>query len=152
MQSHPKYTLFAVATLTVAVAACAGSPAHDNTGSASRNDASALPATIGLTVGGSMDVPDANLRIRFDSVTSDSRCPTDVQCIQAGSATVALTIAKLTGQMTKSFASLSTAPGKDTATVYSQPLRLLSVEPGRVSTAPTPMSAYRIELGVGARK
>lgn len=99
-----------------------------------------------------MDVPDANLRIRFDSVTSDSRCPTDVQCIQAGSATIALTIAKLTGQMTKSLVSLSTVPGKDTATVYSQPLRLLSVAPSRVSTAPTPMSAYRIELGVGAQK
>lgn len=133
-------------------AACAGSPANDPVGDANRNDLPVLPATIAIAAGASVDVPSANLRIRFDSVTAESRCPHDVQCVQAGSATVALTIGQLSGVMSAQLLSLSTVAGKDTATSYGKPVRLLSVAPVPVSTTPTPKSAYRIELKVGAEK
>ncbi|MEO7360210.1 MAG: hypothetical protein ABI120_07765 [Gemmatimonadaceae bacterium] len=136
----------------VSIAACVGSPANDRVGSANRNDLPVLPTTITLAAGASTEVPSANLSIRFDSVTGESRCPSDVQCIQAGSATVALTISQLSGVMTAQLLSLTTITGKDTATSYGQPIRLVNVAPVPVSTASTPRSAYRIELKVGAQK
>ncbi|MBC8085877.1 MAG: hypothetical protein H7Z40_01325 [Phycisphaerae bacterium] len=133
------------------VAACAGAPANDPTGTPNRNVAT-LPTTITLAPGASVEVAQANLAIRFDSVTSDSRCPTDVQCVHAGWATVALTAWQLSGTMSAQLLSLSTTAGKDSATGYGKPLKLLSVTPAPRSTAPIAKSAYRIELLVGAPK
>ena len=144
------------AALAVAAAsciiACSGTTANDRIGSANINASPVLPTTITLAAGGSTDIASANLRIRFDSVTADSRCPSNVQCIQAGSATVAFTTAQLSGVMSAQLLSLSTISGKDTATAYGQPIRLLSVQPVPVSTTSTQPSAYRIELKVGADK
>lgn len=148
-----KKTAFLLASIaSISAAACAGSTANDHVGSASRNDLPILPAVITLSAGASTDVPSANLRIRFDSVSSESRCPSDVVCVQAGSATVQLTIAQLSGVMSAQLLSLTTIAGQDTATSYGQHIRLLSVAPVPVSTARTPQSAYRIELKVGAEK
>ena len=147
---HTTSSLTFLAAMTIA--ACAGSPANDRVGSANRNDLPVLPTTITLAAGASTQVPSANLSIRFDSVTADSRCPSDVQCIQAGSATVALTISQISGVMTAQLLPLTTVPGKDTATSFGQPIRLVRVAPVPVSTMPTPKSAYQIELKVGAQK
>lgn len=43
---------------------------------------------IVLAPGQAAEVPTASLRIRMDSVVSDTRCPTDVTCIQAGDAVI----------------------------------------------------------------
>jgi hypothetical protein len=134
-----------------ALAACAGTPANDPTDGPDRNVAT-LPTTITLAPGGSIEVERANLAIRFDSITSDSRCPSDVVCVHAGEATAALTIGQLSGIMSAQLLSLSTTPGKDTATSYGKPLKLVNVTPATVSTAPIPKSSYRIELLVGAPK
>ena len=40
-----------------------------------------------LKVGQSVNIPSQNLTVTFADVTEDSRCPADVQCIQAGQAT-----------------------------------------------------------------
>ena len=141
-------TAFAVCALQ----GCGGATANEDAGSAALNNVPPLPATISIAKGATADVPSANLRIRFDSVTAESRCPTDVQCIQAGSVTVALTITNLSGVMSAQLLSLSTISGKDSSTGYGQPIRLVSVSPAPVSTAQTPQSAYRIELKVGADK
>ena len=37
-------------------------------------------------------IEQTSLRIRFDGVGSDSRCPTDVNCIQAGDAVVQISV------------------------------------------------------------
>ena len=36
-----------------------------------------------------------DVRIKFDTVRSDSRCPTDVTCVRAGEAVIALTIGRV---------------------------------------------------------
>ncbi|MEP6832568.1 MAG: hypothetical protein ABJB74_04200 [Gemmatimonas sp.] len=140
------------ALLLVSLAACSGSPANDRIGAANLNGLPILPTTITLAVGASTDVPSANLRIRFDSVTADSRCPTSVKCVWAGEATVALTVTQLSGTMSAQLLSLSTTAGKDTATSYGQPIRLVSVQPFPVITTPIAQPLYRIELKVGAGK
>ena len=137
---------------TAGIIACTGTTANDRLGSANTNGTPVLPTTFTLAAGASTDIASANLRIRFDSVIADSRCPSNVQCIQAGSAIVALTVAQLSGVMSAQLLSLSTIAGKDTATSYGQPVRLLNVLPVPVTTTPTQPSAYRIELKVGAAK
>jgi hypothetical protein len=49
-------------------------------------------ADFTIPVRGSVRIEETPLTIRFDSVTEDSRCPTDVQCVWAGNATVRLTV------------------------------------------------------------
>jgi hypothetical protein len=44
-----------------------------------------------LAPGGAMRINDTPLTVRFNEVTSDSRCPADALCIQAGSAAVQIT-------------------------------------------------------------
>lgn len=45
-----------------------------------------------LRVNETAHVRDTNLRIRFEGVDKDSRCPIDVQCVQAGDATATLSV------------------------------------------------------------
>lgn len=146
-----RMTIACGVTAIAALTACSGAPANDPTGSPNRNVAT-LPTTITLAPGGSIEVERANLVIRFDSITSDSRCPSNVQCVWAGEATAALTIGQLSGVMSAQLLSLSTTPGKDTATSYGKPLKLVSVTPPKVSTTAIQKSSYRIELLVGAPK
>jgi len=138
--------------LSATAVACGGTIANDHVGSANTTGASVLPATITLAAGTSIEFASANLRIRFDSVTADSRCPSNVQCIQAGSATVALTATKLSGIESAQLLSLSTMAGKDTATSYGQAVRLLTVLPMPITTTPTQPLQYRIELKIGSEK
>ena len=50
-----------------------------------------------LAVGQSADVPGAALRLTFQAVTGDSRCPADVICIQGGDAVVHIEVQSSTG-------------------------------------------------------
>lgn len=146
--------ILALAT-TAIVTACAGAPSNDPTdgpgGLANRN-AAALPTSITLAPGSAMEVTQANLKIRFDSIVTDSRCPTDVQCVWAGEAVAALSIGQLAGEMSLRLASLSTIPGKDTTTAYGKPIKLLKVTPAPDSKNAIAKSAYRIELQVSPPK
>lgn len=55
-----------------------------------------LEAPFDLKVGASAVVP-GGLTLRFDAVTSDSRCPLNALCVQAGEAVVAMTLAGPSG-------------------------------------------------------
>jgi hypothetical protein len=54
--------------------------------------APASPERVTLAPGEATEVA-GGARLRFDAVVNDSRCPSDEQCIRAGSAEVAITIA-----------------------------------------------------------
>jgi hypothetical protein len=49
-----------------------------------------------LKVGATATLADG-LRIKFDRVTADSRCPSDVQCVRAGEAIIAVSLATSNG-------------------------------------------------------
>ena len=62
-----------------------------------------------LKVGQSISIPSQEMTVTFAEVTEDSRCPADVQCIQAGQATARIELewnATGVGE-----ASLTTLPG-----------------------------------------
>lgn len=74
----------------ILLAACA-SPSGDTVMAAAQTRAFDQPFT--LAPGDSVVVGAEHVRVAFDRVTADSRCPRDVQCIWAGEATVLARIA-----------------------------------------------------------
>jgi hypothetical protein len=69
--------------LTLALIGCSGSPTQPDRIPAGR------PFQLGV---GQTAVMTDGLRVRFDSVRSDSRCPMDALCIRAGEAVIAVTL------------------------------------------------------------
>lgn len=51
-----------------------------------------LPATYTFKFGKDVQLVDPDVIIRFAEVIQDSRCPVNVECIQAGSATLRFTV------------------------------------------------------------
>ena len=75
--------------LFVSTVACSGSPTQPDRVPTGR--------PFDLRVGDSALTTD-DVRIRFDTVRSDSRCPMDAFCVRAGEAVIALTIGR-TGEV-----------------------------------------------------
>jgi hypothetical protein len=67
----------------LAACACSGSPTQPDRIPAGR------PFDLGV---GQTAMMTDGLRIRFDTVRSDSRCPMNVMCIRAGEAVIAITL------------------------------------------------------------
>ena len=79
---------------------------------------------------------DDGLRVSFESVTEDSRCPMDAICVWAGRVVVDVTAGR--GEARH----LALSPG-DAADVDGLRLRLVRVEPYPSAAEPIPASAYR---------
>lgn len=90
-------------------------------------------------------VGDPALLLTFVGVTSDSRCPTSVVCVQAGSARVALRASATSGDRD---VFVETATAKDTASIDSYRVTLRSVAPTLTTTLPVPAASYRATLRV----
>ncbi len=71
--------LMAVLLTVVALAGCGENAASPSLGQ-----------NFTLKVGETANIVSEGLKLRFDDVISDSRCPSDVQCIRAGEAEVRL--------------------------------------------------------------
>ncbi len=67
------------------------------------------------------------LTVQFEDVPSDSRCPTDVQCVHAGEAAVVLTLDDEVGEPAR--VTVLTTPGKNAAAYREYRLELLRLDP-----------------------
>jgi hypothetical protein len=101
----------------------------------------ALDQPFTLKPGDTVPVGEARVQVGFERVTSDSRCPRDVQCIQAGEAAVRATVA-LPGKARQSV-DVTTVPDRASATVEGYTLTLTSLEPVPLSARPTRAADYR---------
>lgn len=61
-------------------------------GCVSKGDAAPLGQPLVLSPGEQVKLPDSTL-LRYLGVTTDSRCPPDVQCVRAGDANIAIGLA-----------------------------------------------------------
>lgn len=98
----------------------------------------ALGQEFTLAVGEAVGVDDDALPVGFERVVEDSRCPSDVVCIQAGRVVVQLTAGRGDPQL---------EPGQ-AADADGRRVRLLRVEPYPSSAAPIEPSRYRATLVV----
>lgn len=85
----------ALALAALLLAACGGgnsSAVSPSTQKQSEGAAITPDRPFTLRVGEHAELADRTLRIGFDSVTNDSRCASNVQCVRAGEAIVKLTL------------------------------------------------------------
>lgn len=68
-----------------------------------------------------------DLRIRFDTVRSDSRCPMDAICVRAGEAIIALTLSRA-GEVAVG-RELDTTPARSSATFLNFVITLSQLQP-----------------------
>lgn len=99
--------------------------------------------TLMLSLGEPGAMPDSSIVI--DRVTVDSRCPSDVQCIQAGTVELSATVTGPNGTST-----LPLSLGVVSTTEHLQ-ITLTDVVPTPLSTTPIDKSQYRFTLLVETR-
>ena len=136
--------------MALALAGCGGgsAPASAPTPAVGATQGPArLSVTVGqefrLHIGESATVGGISSTVTFNHVQSDSRCPTGAQCVQAGSAEVALDV---TGAAARSL-TLSTDAASRQAPLGSAVIRLVSLTPLPGSAA-VPPSQYVATLCV----
>jgi hypothetical protein len=105
----------------------------------------ALDEDVKLAVGQTAVIAGEPLTVRFDRVVEDSRCPTNVQCVRAGEAKVAIVMHAATAQPQEVV--LATEPAQPQSATYgAYEVRLVSLEPRPRTDVPTP--AYLATLRV----
>lgn len=62
-----------------------------------------LPTTVRVRLGEEFRIAEPELAVRFAEVIQDSRCPVDVTCIQAGSATLRFSLIETNGDLNTVF-------------------------------------------------
>ena len=90
-------------------------------------------------------VNPGDVQLTFGGVTNESRCPTSVQCVQAGSARIALRVVSTTGSRDLA---VETRPSSDTASIDGFLVRLVGVAPVPGNFDPIPAASYRATLRV----
>jgi hypothetical protein len=99
-----------------------------------------------LEVGGSAAVSGTGLRVRFDRVLSDSRCPADAICITAGEGVVAVAIGR-DGRPVENLSLRTDGVGRR-AVVGDWALSLTKLDPYPLASHPTPLDDYKASFRV----
>lgn len=112
------------------------------------------PGEVELAEGQAVEVglPNApsTLFITFDRVSSDSRCPADVQCVWAGDAAVLLSLSgEASGEVTLHFPTATVGP--TSAEIGQYRIELKAVAPTPLIHSPRPRR-YRITLAISWRE
>lgn len=106
--------------------------------------AAVLDQPFTLRPGDSAVVEAQRVEVTFERVTADSRCPRDVQCIQAGEATVRVLVAA--GGQRPVTVEVKTRPGSESTMVGGFVLTLSELQPVPRAAEPTQPSEYRATL------
>jgi hypothetical protein len=118
----------------------------------------ALPGVVdpgkhfSLKSGESVQTRDKALRIGFETVSADSRCPKGEMCVWAGDATVHVWLQQGSGP--RQTRELHTAPGaRQSARVLNVEVRLVRLEPypvtGKPIAAPDYVATLTLNIGAG---
>jgi len=101
-----------------------------------------------LAPGQTAGIDGTNLRLTFEGVTEDSRCPVDVTCIWEGDAVVILKVKVEADEVTREVHTQGGAERSRTAPAGSYVVSLLRLDPAPRSSEPIEASAYRATLRV----
>lgn len=129
-------SLISILALSCLLAACG-----DDT---SPTAPSPFPASVTLPPGERANV--GGLIVVFERVVADSRCPADVQCVQAGEATLAISLS--TGGVGSSY-EIAAVNAVNRRVVYRDyEIYLATLQPARNSLVPTNPASYRATFTV----
>lgn len=104
-----------------------------------------------LGPGESHRVEEWDLRVTFEGVTSDSRCPRGVTCVWSGDAAVALTIEG--GGAARAAYTLHTHEADKHEAAHGQVrVRLVALQPEPTASGPVRAEDYRVTLQLHAKK
>ena len=117
-------------------------------GAGGQTGAPALGESFTLREKQSAVVGSEQVRVTFERVVSESRCPVDVQCIQAGEAIIALVVQPPGGA--KTALTLSTRGDQSTGTVGAWDVALTGLVPVPRVKAPAKREPYTATLVVSA--
>ena len=131
-------------TLPLFLAACASS-----IGDAPTSPTPGLNEEFTLGPGQTVTVNGTNVRLTFDRVREDSRCPTDVSCVWEGDAVVVLKVKAEAEEVTREVHTQGGGSRSRQAPAGDYVVTLVRLEPAPRSTAPIEASAYRATLRVG---
>ena len=135
-----KTLLAAVAVFTCLSAGCA----HPSEASRATP---AAPETVQLRIGEHKQLGTSELRVVFEKVVSDSRCPIGVTCVWEGDAVVELTIRD--SAATRATIRLHAHPQATQEAKHGAfVLRLLALEPHPTADGPPKPDTYRLRLQV----
>lgn len=99
--------------------------------------------------GQTMQTADGNLKIRFEEVTGDSRCPAGVQCVWAGRVDATFTFTQGSANQTLQLSSGSlNKGGSNSATVNGFKIDLEGMEPGKKADGEIEQKNYKATLVV----
>lgn len=122
------------AVVGVIFARCGGSPTEVK-----------LDQEFEITPGATVRVAGTSQTVTFESVTEDSRCPTDVTCVWAGNARVRLRVRSADRD---SSLGLNTTLEPRAATIGAVRLELKGLTPVPRAGSPVPSASYRARLVV----
>ena len=98
-----------------------------------------------LALGALVRIDDTPLAIRFDTVSEDSRCPTDAQCVWEGNATLRLTVDSAgTAQLVQ----LRTAGTPQPGAAFGYRIEYRALRPAPTTRGPIPPRSYSATLRV----
>jgi hypothetical protein len=129
------------------VAGCATTPVSPVVGGVTATIEASLARDFVLGPGQAASIEGTSVAVLFRSVTADSRCPVDVQCVWAGDAAVLVTVSSGSAGDERD-ATLHTGLEPKATTVGGDEIRLTGVEPAPHSGTPIPPSSYRVTLRV----
>lgn len=136
--------------LLLALAGTATACASDGGTRPSPGSEYGAPFVVG--VGDTLAIGGDGLTLRFEGVSNDSRCPTDVTCIWEGEALVALR-AQAPSQDARTLELRVLGGGGSEAAEYAGRfvVQVTKLEPAPVSTSQIPAGAYKATLVVTRR-
>jgi hypothetical protein len=108
-----------------------------------------LDEAFTIKVGEQVEIKDANLRITFNSVEEDSRCPVDVVCAWAGNAKLNMEVKRSKKKYVS--ASLNTTLNPRDIHYKGYTIKLLRVSPDRKVNVPPDPADYEATIIVSSK-
>ena len=118
-------------------------------GTAPTSPTPAVDEEFVLAPGQTAVVKDTGIRVTFDRVREDSRCPTDVTCIWEGDAVVVLRVKASADEVTREVHTQGDPPRSRQAPAGDFVVTLVRLDPAPRSTSAVDPASYRATLRVG---
>ncbi|HYC52202.1 MAG TPA: hypothetical protein VEB19_13900 [Gemmatimonadaceae bacterium] len=111
-----------------------------------QTEVTAMPdSDFDLRVGAAVRILGTPLLVRFDTVSEDSRCPTDAQCVWEGNATIRLSVDSA-GKIQP--VELRTSGTPQPASAFGHRIEYRALRPAPTTAAPIPSADYVVTLRV----